>query len=286
VSEVSVVILTLNEERNLPFAIDSVKGWAEEILVLDSGSTDRTLEIAIEKGCRVFERAFVSYSDQRNHALRQLPVKTEWVFFLDADERLVDELKGEIDARLASRPVEDGFVMRRKLLWMGRWIRRGYFSTWILRLVRRERASCDSRPVNEHLVVEGSVGRLRNAFIHQDRNGVASWARKHVRYAELEADLLRREFDGSGAGELRAGKQAARTRWIRSNVWVRIPPVVRPWFYFIYRYVFRGGFLDGTPGFIFHFMQALWFQTLIDAIYLEESVDTKERAGKSEDTPA
>lgn len=270
VADVSVVILTLNEERNVPHAIDSVNGWATDVFVLDSGSADRTCEIALGKGCRVHKNAFVNYSEQRNYALRQLPISTEWVFFLDADEWLGADLKGEIDAKLASRPAENGFLVRFKLIWMGRWIRHGYFSTWLLRLVRRSKAACDDRGINEHLIVEGAVGRLDNAFVHEDRNGLGAWARKHVKYAEMEGQRLRAIASSRGRQGALFGGQADRTLWIRANIWSLLPPVVRPWLYFSYRYFLRGGFVDGMPGFLFHFMQALWFQTLIDAIYLDE----------------
>jgi len=280
---VSVIILTLNEERNVPHAIDSVRGWATEIFVLDSGSTDRTCEIALARGCRVHTNSFVNYSEQRNHALRHLPIATEWVLFLDADEWLGTDLEREIDARLRARPPENGFLLRYKLIWMGRWIRRGYYSTWLLRLVRRSQAACDDRGVNEHLVVEGPVGRLENPFVHEDRNGLAAWAQKHVRYAELEAERLRAIMRGGGDGGTLWGGQAERTRWIRASVWARTPPVLRPWLYFAYRYILRGGFLDGVPGFLFHFMQALWYQTLIDAIYLETRSRTERTPAQTGD---
>jgi len=151
---------------------------------------------------------------------------------------------------------------------MGAWIRRGYYPTWILRLFRSAFARCDERGVNEHVLVEGSVGHLQNDFIHEDRKGIGDWIRKHNRYAEMEAQLLLDAADEKERARFFAS-QAERKKWFRQRVWNRLPPVVRPFFYFGYRYILRGGFLDGVAGLTYHFMQALWYQMLIDLKYLE-----------------
>jgi glycosyltransferase involved in cell wall biosynthesis len=271
-SGIAVVILTLNEEANLPQALGSVFGWADEIFVLDSFSTDRTIEIAKSYGCRVFQNPFENYAKQRNHAITDLPIQAEWIFFLDADEWITDELKQEITERLAKNPVENGFLIKRRLIWMGKWVRRGYYPTWILRLFRRTRGRCEERAVNEHLIVDGKVGYLKNDFIHEDRKGIDHWIAKHNRYAVREAlELINRE-KATHQEEIQArlfSSQAQRKRWLRNRVWNRLPPLIRPFFYFFYRYLLRGGFLDGRAAFVYHFMQALWFQLLIDIKYLE-----------------
>jgi len=155
---------------------------------------------------------------------------------------------------------------------MGRWIRRGYYPTWILRLARRGKVRCEERQVNEHLIVEGKAGRLAHDFVHEDRKGLADWIAKHVNYAELEAEELLRAERQSVQREIPArllGSQAERKRWLRQKVWNRLPPLVRPWSYFFYRLVLRGGFLDGWQAVAFHFLQALWFPMLIDILCLE-----------------
>jgi glycosyltransferase involved in cell wall biosynthesis len=266
-TNLSILILTRDEEANLPQALASVTGWASAVFVLDSGSTDRTMEIAKVQGAKVFTHAFENYASQRNYALKELPIETEWVMFLDADEWLPEDLKSEITAVVASRPRENGFFVAYKLMWMGKWIRRGYYPTWLMRLFRNATAVCGERGVNEHVQVEGETGYLKHPFIHEDRKGISSWIEKHDRYADLEAKLLLERGRG-GAGRL-AGSQAQRKQWIRANVWYRLPPLVRPFLYFFYRYVLRGGFLDGRAGLSFHFLQALWYQMLIDIKYLE-----------------
>lgn len=269
--DLSVIILTYNEEANIAQALDSVAGWARSIFVVDSFSTDRTVDIARRYPCTVVQHAFEDYAKQRNFALRSLPIESEWVFFLDADEWMPQALKDEITSIIARHPIENGFFVKWRLMWMGRWIRRGYYPTWILRLARHHKVRCEDRSINEHLIVEGPLGRLQNDFIHEDRKGITAWIAKHNAYATAEAkELLRRRTEGYGEIPSRlSGSQAERKRWIRKNIWERLPPLIRPFFYFGYRYFLKGGFLDGKPAFIYHFLHALWFPMLIDVKYLE-----------------
>lgn len=267
---VTVVILTFNEADNLAQALGSVCGWAYDVFVLDSHSTDATRAVAARHDCQVFCHAFESYARQRNHALDHLPFRTDWVLFLDADEIVTPELRSEIGAVLANGPAEDGFFVNRRLIWMDRWIRRGIYPSWLLRLFRRSRGRYGDRPVNEHVVVNGAIGYLQHDLLHQDRKGVRDWVAKHMRYAEYEAaELLRTpgaEFDVQPS---LWGDQVARKRWVRVRVWQRCPPLVRPLLYFAYRYVLRGGWLDGTAGFTYHCLQAFWYPLMIDVRYLE-----------------
>lgn len=268
----ALVILTYNEEANIAQALDSVAGWAGEIFILDSLSTDRTLEIAGRYDCRISQHKFENYGKQRNHALEHLPIRSEWVLFMDADEWLPDALKQEIAALIATGPQENGFYINRRLIWMGRWIRHGYYPSWILRLFRRGKGRCEDRAVNEHLIVDGATGRLRNDFLHEDRKGVTDWITKHNGYATREALEIFNTREALNYQEIDArlfGAQGERRRWLRLKVWNRLPPLIRPFFYFFYRYVLRGGFLDGRAGFIFHFLHALWYPMLIDVKYLE-----------------
>lgn len=270
--DVAVVILTFNEEENLPQTLRSVVGWAREVFVLDSCSTDRTVAIAKEFGCTAAQNRFENFGRQRNYALDHLPISAEWVFFLDADEWLPEDLKREIGETVARGPAENGFYVKRRLIWMGKWIRRGYYPTWILRLFRRGKARCEDRDVNEHIVLDGSVGHLKNDFMHEDRKGISEWIVKHVRYAEKEAALLLEQEQQKQRRQLPGrlfGCQVERKRWLRTRLWNRLPPLIRPFFYFFYRYILRLGVLDGRAAFVYHFLQALWLPLLIDVKYLE-----------------
>jgi glycosyltransferase involved in cell wall biosynthesis len=271
VSNVTAIVLTYNEAQNIGQCLSSVGKWAHQTIVLDSYSTDETCTIARSYGCEVFYNRFEGYAEQRSYALTSLPIKTEWILFLDADEWLTPALKVEIDEILAKEPRVDGFYLKRRLMWMGRWIRRGYYPVWILRLFRKYKASCPHRSVNEHIVVEGEIAYLQNDIIHEDHKGIGDWIAKHNKYAELEAqELVRQKTLTVGAqGENLFGTQVQRTFWLRRHVWQYLPPLVRPFLYFSYRYFLRGGIFDGRAALVYHFMQALWFPMLVDLKYLE-----------------
>ena len=272
--DLTTVILTYNEEIHIGRAINNVKGWCKDIFILDSGSTDRTVKIAKALGAKVFYREFDNYANQRNYAIRELPIETEWVLFLDADEYLTEELKEEI-SRVLPKTDKDGFYLKRRFYFMGKWIKHGgYYPSFLLRLFKKNKGIV-KREVNEHIDVEGKVGTLKNDFVDENLKGISFWIDKHNRYATFEAMQLlkyeerikRREKDNFAK---LFGTQAQRKRWIREYIWNPLmPPLIRPFFYFFYRYFFKFGFLDGKEGFIFHFLHALWFYFLIDVKYLE-----------------
>lgn len=281
---IAVVILTYNEESNLPQALDSLADWADETFILDSLSTDRTLDIARGYGCHIAINKFENYAKQRNYALDHLSIKSEWILFLDGDEWLPHALKLEISSIIALSPEENGFYINRRFIWMGRWIRRGYYPSLILRLFRLGKGRCEDRSVNEHLIVEGKTGKLRNDFMHEDRKGVTDWIAKHNGYATREAQELLNRRSERGYQEIDAHlfeTQPQRKRWLRQKVWNRLPPLIRPFFYFLYRYVLTGGFLDGKGAFVYHFLHALWYPLLIDVKYLELKKRTQSTAGTS-----
>lgn len=268
--DISVIILTYNEEKNIAQALESVCGWASQVLILDSYSKDNTLNIAKKYSCEIFQHPFEDFGKQRNYAITELPIKSTWVFFLDADEWLTDELKNEINEVIARNPDVDGYYIKRRLIWMGKWIKRGYYPVWILRMFQYGKARCEERSVNEHLIVEGSTNQLKYDFIHEDQKGLTEWIDKHNHYATREAEELLRTLESHEQIKVQFfGTQAERKRWLRYKVWNRLPLLIRPFFYFIYRYVVKAGFLDGWAGFTYHFLQGFWWPLLIDLKYIE-----------------
>ncbi len=271
-SDLSVIILTYNEEANIGQALASVCGWAKRVFIVDSFSRDRTLEIASRFDCAIFQFPFENYSRQRNRALSELPIDTAWTLFLDADEWLPNDLKVEIGRVLGSEPTECGFFLRRRFYWWNTWIRRGYYPVSILRLFRSGKGRCEDREVNEHILVDGPTGSLRSDFIHEDRKPLSEWIEKHNRYAIKEAQaLLRAAGERDTLPASFSGPQAERTRWLRERLYNRLPPVIRPFLFFTYRVVLRGGVLDGWKAIAYHFLQAFWYPLLIDLHFLELS---------------
>jgi hypothetical protein len=213
------------------------------------------------------------------------PYGNQWIFFLDADEVVLDELKAEM-LMVVKENVCDGFYINRRFYFMGKWIKHGGdYPTWILRLFKKGKGVVE-RDVNEHLKVIGKVGYLKNDFVDNNRNGISAWTSKHNRYADMEAlELFRydqRRLNKSHDERARFfGVQAERKRWIREYIWnPLLPPLVRPFFYFFYCYIIKFGFLDGKAGFIYRVLQ-FWFYFLVDVKYLElrKSVVSKDRTG-------
>jgi len=262
----SVVILTFNEEANLPPCLESLAGLDCELFVVDSGSTDRTAELARSFGAIVAEHPFVNQGVQLNWALDHLPIRTPWVLRLDADERLTNELAAELKMTLPTMPAAvSAAEIRRRVYFWSRWIRHGgYYPVWLLRLWRHGMARCEERWMDEHMIVQsGSVIRLRHDFIDENHKGLGFWVDKHNRYADREvADLMapdRRSIEHAG------NERIARRRWFKQNLYGRMPLFWRAFFYWFYRYFILLGFLDGRPGMVFHFLQAFWYRFMIDA---------------------
>lgn len=274
-STVAVIILTYNEEENVAQAINSVIGWADEIFVLDSYSHDKTIEIIKTRfsgKCHIVQNKFSGYSEQRNFAIQKLPIKSEWIFFLDADELVSDELKSSIRANV-NNSAFNGYFISRKMIWMGKWLKRGgYYPIWILRLFRRGYGKCAIRSLNEHILVDGKVSKLKGDLIHKDMKPFKCWLEKHIQYAEKEAYELFAKHESNEDIQSRLwGNAPERKRWLRKNIWEKFPPLIRPFFLFIWKYIFQGAFLDGKEAFIYHFMHSLWYPLCIDINYLESS---------------
>lgn len=267
---ISVVILTFNESVHIERAILNVRDWARDVFLVDSHSTDDTVKIAMNLGAKVFKHSFENYGAQREWALRNLPFATDWISFLDADELLTEDLKFEVSRTLQSVTTEiSGFYVKRRNFWMGRWLRHGgLYPIWLLRFVRHKNAHCEERSVNEHIIVDGKTLNLSSDLDHVSLETMGEWTKKHLKYAKLEAEELIKQSVKDGY--LEPGTQAARKRWLRENIWRRIPPLVRPFLYFIYRYICLAGFLDMLPGFIFHILQGFCFQFIIDVIYMRK----------------
>jgi acetyltransferase-like isoleucine patch superfamily enzyme/glycosyltransferase involved in cell wall biosynthesis len=248
-----VLILTQNEELNLPHALASVAGLARQVFVLDSGSTDGTAAIATSMGATVVAHAWEGYAAQRNWALDNLPMTAEWVLILDADEALTPILAEEIRQIVNKDPDtvrETAFYLNRVLIFMGRPIRHcGYFPSWNIRLFKRGTARYEQRQVHEHMLVEGPRGHLRALMLHEDRRGLEHYIAKHNRYSTLEArELYRRDERWPGLRRFFKDR-TARRRFIKYRLATKI---AMPWMLrFFYMYILRFGFLDRQAGLCF-----------------------------------
>lgn len=242
----SVLILTLNEEANLPRCLASVRN-CDDLVVLDSGSTDRTVEIARQAGARVFVRKFDNFAGQRNHAQRAIPFRHPWVFHLDADEQFTPELDAECRAA-AARTDLDGFMVAPKMLWTGHWIPRCTdYPAYQSRFVRAPQFEFIEVGHGQREALHMRVERLRSNYLHDlSSGGETEWLEKHRRYACAEARAHLASADTARWRDLFAGPPLRRRRSLK-RLSYSFP--FRPTLRFVYQYVLRRGFLDGAAGF-------------------------------------
>jgi glycosyltransferase involved in cell wall biosynthesis len=242
----SVVILTLNEERALPACFVSLNG-CDDIVVLDSGSTDRTIELAKHAGARVFTRPFDTFAGQRNHAQREIRFRHPWVFHLDADERMTPELDAEC-RRAAERSDLDGFRVAPKMIFEGHWVPHCTdYPAYQARFVQAPRFTFVQVGHGQREAPEMALENLREGYLHDmSVYGEEAWLAKHRRYAAAEARAVKDVSADSSWKRLFSGDRLKRRRALK-RLSFKLP--FRPAFRFVYQYVLRRGFLDGGAGF-------------------------------------
>jgi glycosyltransferase involved in cell wall biosynthesis len=250
---ISVLILTRNEELNLPRCLDAVS-WSDDVVVFDSFSSDRTVEIARSYGARVFRRPFDNERDHRTASLR-LPFKHPWVFNPDADEVATPEVRDEMLAATRGAAPHAAYRLCLRHMFMGRWLRHAsLYPTWLVRLFRPEAVRFE-RSINLRYVVDGSEGRLENGLLHYSfNNGLEPWIAKHNRYSSAEAEETLKSL-AMGKLDIRGVLAAddVRRRRALKELSFRLP--CRPSLRFLYMYFLRRGFLDGVPG--YHYCRLL-----------------------------
>lgn len=253
---VSVLILTLNEEINLPSCLSSLS-WCDDIVVYDSFSTDRTIDIATEAGVRIYQRAFDNYASQRNAALNDVQYKHQWVMMVDADEQWPDDIYQEILKKIALKDEVTLYRIRRKDMFMGRTLyhSNGY-PTWSGRLIRLGCVRIE-RGINEEYWTDGRIGYLQSHFIHYPFNrGIAYWLARHNQYSTMEAiTLLQENFLHLDYKNIFKRDPSIRRKCLKQLAY-RLP--CRPLLVFIYLFFFRFGFLDGHPGLTYVILRTIY----------------------------
>ncbi len=272
----TVIVPTYNEEVNLPKCLKSISKLDASIFIVDSGSSDKTTEIAKAFGATVVDGLWNSFSEKLNWSIDNLPIETPWVMRVDADEHLTDDLIDEIGITLPHVLSEvTAFEIKRRMAFLGRWIRHGgIYPSWQVRLWRTGKARFEMRNLDEHMLIEGKVGRLTNDFVDENLKSLATWIDKHNVYSDREKEEILQCGTGNW-GNLQG--QARIKRILKEGVYYRFPLFLRPILYWIWRYFFRLGFLDGRPGLIYHFLQGFWYRFLIDAKIFERHLSKEKK---------
>lgn len=281
-ADLTIIILAFDEEEHIARCIESVRGIAKRIVVIDSLSKDRTVRIARELGADVFQNEWVNHSAQFNWALNHATITTQWVMRLDADEVATQSFCDSISSLLPGLPESvAGVTVNRRIYFLGKWIRYGgVYPAPMLRVLRRGRGKCENRWMDEHIVVEGRIVHAHGDICDINLKNLTWWSSKHNLYASREAvDLLQvEEFLKTPAHRANMNSQAKVKRLVKEKIYKKMPLGLRAFAYFLYRYFFMLGFLDGKAGLLFHFLQGFWYRFLVDAkVYEVECYMRKNR---------
>lgn len=263
-ARISVLIPTFNEEPNIAQCLSSVLGWADDVFVVDSYSTDRTVAIANEMGATVVQHKFEGYAEQKNWAMDTLPLRNEWLLILDADEYVTPESREEMAGIAAADGAGfDGFHINRRFIFYGKWIKHcGWYPSWHLRFFRHRLGRYENRPVDEHVILNGKAGRLKHDLMHRDCRDMDWWIAKHNKYATLNAiaygQVESKQYSDERIRPKFFGSHVERRRFLKERVWRHLP--ARGLLFFLYLYIFRLGFLDGRKGLMFCVMHGVFQQ--------------------------
>lgn len=277
--DITAIILTKNEAKNLPACIESIKDLVRRIVVIDSYSTDSTVEIAKALGAEVFQHTFENHSKQYKYGEHIAKIQTKWTFRIDADERISEEASREIKA-ICQRddPAITGIIVRFTVEFMGKQLKHGgIYPFRKLLIYKTGKGEIEERAMDEHIVLkEGNAIELKSDSYHHDFKGLTYWVDKHNSYSDREVqDYFRTEQDTQDFGE-GLDYTAKFKRWFKFRIYYKLPLGLRAHAYFWYRYYVKCGFLDGREGKIFCFLQAYWYRFLVDAKIYEKKKLTQE----------
>lgn len=267
----TILIMTQNEEENIRYAIDSVIDDFDQVIVTDSFSIDQTVAICREyPNVELYQHEFISWADQRNWMLSNCSIRNDVVVFLDADEYLISPFIEELRRILKSKENFDSIYITIKYIFLGSHLKFAYGHPKIKRIFNKKGLLFTGEGAREYANKEGIALSMKTPFIHCDRKPISFWIDKHNRNAERETVLFLQK-DKIDFSYTNALPWRLKTKiWIRNTIWNRLPLMVRPGLYFIYRYFFQLGILDRRAGLIYCYLHAFWYQSLIDIKILEK----------------
>jgi glycosyltransferase involved in cell wall biosynthesis len=265
---ITAIVLTFNEEKNISECLESISHLCNEIYILDSHSSDKTLEIVQKYSDKIFYHPFENYSKQRNWAFENLPIATDWILNLDADHRVMPELVREIKSVFEKGIPDDvnGFLISRRTMFMGRWIKHGgHYPTYHANFFRKGFGKCEDKLYDQHYLVSGKQIQLKGDIIDIVTDSLTNFTSRHNKWSTLEASYLWNGVNSNNTVTPDLNGDEIQKRRALKGVYEKFPLFMRCFLYFILRYILRLGFLDGKEGLIFHFLQGFWFRFLIDA---------------------
>ena len=275
--KISIIILTYNEEIHIERVLKNIKKISDQIFIVDSFSNDKTIAIAKKNGAKIYKNKFITQSKQLNWALKNLPIKTNWVMRLDADEYLEANLIKEIKQKIPRLPkYVTGINLKRKHIFMEKWIKYGgRYPLTLLRIWKKNCAIAEDRWMDEHIILKkGKTITFNNNFADHNLNDLSFFINKHNKYATREAiEILEKKLKLNKKKIILNTKnstlQVSYKRFIKEAIYNKIFFGFKSFLYFLYRYLFLLGFLDGKRGLIYHFLQGFWYRFLVETKVLE-----------------
>ncbi|WP_164091520.1 glycosyltransferase family 2 protein [Poseidonibacter lekithochrous] len=279
---ITAIVLTYNEERNLSECLESIHKYVDDIIIVDSISDDKTEEISKKYTNKFYQNKFINQSKQFIWAINNCDIKNEWILRIDADERWTKEGFFELKELMSDESI-DGIYVKMKIYFMDRFIKNGaFYPNYFLRVYKKSKGTMEDRWMDEHIKVDGNVVHSNIDVIESNydrQENISLWTNKHNGYSTREAvEFLIAKHNLYNIDSVANfwGNKTERKRWLKENLYFKVPLFLRPVMYFIYRYVFKLGFLDGKEGFIFHTLHAFWYRFLVDTkVYQIEKLANK-----------
>lgn len=265
--DLTAIVLTKNESKNIVACIDSIKGFAKRVVVVDSGSTDDTIALAKKHGADVYYNEFEYYAKQFNWGIDNTNITTKWILRLDADERFTLELCEEAEALMKLHENDDvnGFTMEAWLYFLGKRLEHGSTKKRKLMIFKRGIGRIEDRKRDAHTVLStGSSVALREKFLHYDFKDITQFITRYNWYATREMQDYIAYKQGNSEG-IHTDKKIQNTRKKKFGVYYKAPMFFRAWLWFVYNYYFKLGFLDGKEGYLYHYFECYWYRYLVDS---------------------
>jgi len=275
IDNLSFLILTFNEEIHIKRCITDLLSFVPNtnIYVIDSYSDDTTIQICNNFNVVVYQNTFINHSSQINWAINTIKFNTDWIMRVDADELLSNNLKLGIKKAISVNGNFNGFLIKRVISFKGKILKFGGISHWVLRLWRNNMAVADGRLMDEHmLLLSGKSGYIKGTLIDENLNGIGWWINKHNTYSSKEAiEILNGKYNIYASNNTihQLDNVNFLKHWLKDNIYNKMLPQFRSFLYFLYRMFFLLGFLDGSSGLLFHFLQGFWYRLIVDTKVLE-----------------
>lgn len=279
----AAVILTKNEAKHISRCLESLRGIIDDVVVVDCYSTDNTVDLAESMGARVIQHPWKNYATQLNYGIYECGITADWIWRIDADEFLEGGLGPAVKNYIQTAPDDiNGIYVRKRIDFMGKpLLHGGWYPSYHLKVFRRGHGDCENRWMDEHIrLFNGKAITIEDGNqVDANLNNLTWWTEKHNGYATREmVDMLMMEYGLDAKAEEVSpkffGTEEQRKRWLKIK-YIKSPLFVRPFLNFSFRYIIKGGFLDGKEGFLWHILQGFWYRMLVDAKIYEKKKEMK-----------